>query len=72
MKQCETCYWRLSGCVPDEGQVTCWDYYPLDSDCIVPEAEYDPGPDADAWGQAGFEVFNSAQEMAEYFERDDV
>ena len=70
MKSCRNCYWLLSGCLPEEEP--CGDFYPLDSDCIVPETEYDPGPDADVWGRAGYEVFAGAQEMAEYFERDEV
>ena len=70
MKSCRNCYWLLSGCLPEEEP--CGDFYPLDSDCIVPETEYDPGPDADSWGRAGYEVFAGAQEMAEYFERDEA
>lgn len=67
---CKTCYWRLSGCLP-EGLGGCGFYEPLfDSDEALPdEPEYDAGPCADAFGRAGFEVFDSAEAMVEYFRR---
>ena len=67
---CKTCYWRLSGCLP-EGSGGCGFYEPLfDSDEASPdEPEYDAGPFADAFGRAGFDVFDSAEAMVEYFRR---
>lgn len=69
---CRTCYWRLSGCLP-EGSGGCGFYEPLfdNDEELIEEPEYDAGSDADAWGKAGFEVFDSAEVMVEYFRREE-
>lgn len=56
MRLCEHCYWLLSGCLPEE--TVCEYFYPvaIGEDLTEPEREYDAGPNADAWGQAGFSV----------------
>lgn len=68
---CKSCYWRLSGCLP-ELPGGCGFYVALyDTDEEpVEEPEYDAGPDADSWGRAGYIVFESAEEMALYFGRE--
>ena len=68
---CSKCYWRLSGCVPEGAPGTCWCFQPAgyEDDWGLPaERDYDPGDGADAWGRAGFTVFESAEAMRSYYE----
>lgn len=62
MRSCEECYWRLSGCQPEE--TACEYFYPIaiGEDLTETEIEYDAGPNADAWGRAGFSVITIAEE----------
>ena len=66
---CRYCHWYLSGCIQSEKPIACEYYEPqsLDEDYGEQESEYDAGDDADVWGQNGFEEFQSAWEMTQYF-----
>lgn len=67
---CRNCYWRLSGCVP-EFCGDCEYYQPLTDEAIPEDRGYDAGPDADAWGRAGFTVFGSLEDMVQYYQGSD-
>ena len=69
---CRNCYWRLSGCVP-ECRGSCEYYQPLfgDGEAIPGDRGYDAGRDADAWGRAGFTVFESLEDMTQYYQGSD-
>ena len=68
-EMCRACYWKLSGCEPPEDERTCIYYTPYDYD------EYEPENNTwdmeNPWAD-GYEVFESAEAMVEYFRRDDV
>jgi hypothetical protein len=64
----------MSGCTPPDVPEDCEYFEPanFDNDWSPPEeGEYDPGPDADIWGRAGFTVITIGEEISRCCEESD-
>ena len=67
-ERCRRCYWLNTGCMWWDGDEC--EYHTPMNDIFMPdwpELEYDPGPETDYWGRYGFEVFEDAKELGDYF-----
>lgn len=68
-EMCRFCHWRLSGCILPEKAEVCTYYEPQDLEEDLPpdERAYDPGEETDVWGEWGYEVFESEEDLERFF-----
>lgn len=67
-EMCQQCYWRLSRCEIPKEAVCCQYFEPWDrEDELTEDLEYSVQEETSAWEQAGYEVFESAYQLAMYY-----